>query len=563
MKQLPVADPGTPDARSASRLLVWLCRVEARTVAGGMALGVLWMVSQAVVPLAVGRAVDALTRHDRTVLLEAVAVITLCGVVQAVTGVMRHRFAVTNYLATAYRVVQLVVRQSTRLGATLSKRVSTGEVVSIGTSDIDAIGDVVDMTARASGAVVSVVMVTGIMLWLSAPLGLVVLCGVPVLLASVVLLLRPLHRRRQAQRALTGALIGRAGDIVAGLRVLRGVGGEAAFAGRYRARSQDVRAAGVRVAKVESVLDAAQILLPGVFVAVVTWLGARLAVGGGLTAGGLVTFYAYAAFMITPLRVLVELFDRLVRGHVAARRVVALLALRPEVTDPADPVPLRDGDLAEPVSGTLVKAGRLTAIAATRPEDAARIADRIGLLDPASTAELAGVPLALAGPTAVRARIVVADNEGRLFRGALRDELGLEAAGADAAVLHCASAEDIVEALPDGLDTVISERGREFSGGQQQRLRLARALARDPAVLVLVEPTSAVDAHTEARIADRLAEARSGRTTVVCTTSPLVLDRVDTVLFVDEGRVAAEGTHRDLLETCAPYAALVRRGTER
>ena len=119
---------------------------------------------------------------------------------------------------------------------------------------------------------------------------------------------------------------------------------------------------------------------------------------------------------------------------------------------------------------------------------------------------------------------------------ALRDELDVRGDGLRRATirqaLYAACAEDIVEALPDGLDAQVAEAGREFSGGQQQRLRLARALLADPEVLILVEPTSAVDAHTEARIAERLATARAGRTTVVCTTSPLVLDRADQVIYV-------------------------------
>ena len=122
--------------------------------------------------------------------------------------------------------------------------------------------------------------------------------------------------------------------------------------------------------------------------------------------------------------------------------------------------------------------------------------------------------------------------------------------------------EDILEAQPGGLDSVVAERGREFSGGQQQRLRLVRALLADPPVLVLVEPTSAVDAHTEARIADQLARARAGRTTVVCTTSPLMLDRADHVIYLEGGRVVAEGSHRELLDTAPAYAATVTRGED-
>jgi ABC-type multidrug transport system fused ATPase/permease subunit len=128
------------------------------------------------------------------------------------------------------------------------------------------------------------------------------------------------------------------------------------------------------------------------------------------------------------------------------------------------------------------------------------------------------------------------------------------------AAIDTASAADVLEALPDGLATEVAERGRTFSGGQRQRLVLARALVADPEILVLVEPTSAVDAHTEARIADRLAAARRGRATVVCTTSPLVLDRADTVALVAGGRVVAEGSHRDLLDTEPRYRTVVARG---
>jgi ABC-type multidrug transport system fused ATPase/permease subunit len=561
MKALPVGDPGTPDDRSATRYLLWLARTQAATLTGGILFGVVWMAAPALAPAAIGRAVDALTTHDPRGLLRWSAVLLGLGVAQTAASVLRHRFAVTNWLSGAYRTVQVTARHATHLGATLPQRVAAGEVVSIGTSDISHLGHGMDILARGSGAVVAVVVVTTILLAASARLGLVVLCGVPLLMVAVALLLRPLHRRQQAYRDRQGELTGRAADIVAGLRVLRGVGGEAAFAARYRAESQELRAAGVRVARVESVLEAAQVLLPGVFVALVTWIGARFALAGEITAGELVAFYGYAVFLIFPLRTLVETAQRLTRAHVAARRVVRLLALRPEVTDPPVPVPppAVDGDLVDPVSGLVVRPGRFTALAAADPADALAITDRLGRYDPASTALLAGVPLRDLALSAVRERILVADNSARLFRGRLRDELG---EGDLLTALHAAAAADIVEALPGGLDTEITQGGREFSGGQQQRLRLARALLADPPVLVLVEPTSAVDAHTEARIGDRLAAARAGRTTLVCTTSPLLLDRADRVAFVADGRLVAEGTHTELLRTQPDYVATVTRGED-
>ncbi len=131
-----------------------------------------------------------------------------------------------------------------------------------------------------------------------------------------------------------------------------------------------------------------------------------------------------------------------------------------------------------------------------------------------------------------------------------------------AAALAVADAGDVLDAIDDGLDGDLEERGRSLSGGQRQRLSLARALLRNAEVLVLVEPTSAVDTHTEARIAARLAEHRRGRTTVLVTASPLLLDHADEVVLVEDGRVAASGRHHDLLRGNAAYRRVVLRGEE-
>jgi len=566
MRPLPVADPGTPDHRTATRYLFWVARRQLPTMVGAMLLGIVWMGSQALMPAAIGQAIDlGLTARDPGALAAWSAVLFGLGGLQAAAGIMRHRMAVFNWLGAAYRTVQVVTRQASRLGATLPKRLATGEVVSIGTADISHVGGALDITARGVGAVAAIVVVTVILLRSSVSLGLVVLLGVPVLMSVVGLLIRPLHRRQQAYREQQGKLTTRAGDIVAGLRVLRGIGGEAVFGGRYRDESQGLRRAGVRVARVESVLEAAQVLLPGMFVVLVTWLGARFAVSGAITPGQLVAFYGYAAFLIAPLRTITEAVDKFTRGHVAARRVVRVLALEPELADPpVSRAATVDGELTEPWSGVVIRPGQLTAIAAAAPEDAATIADRLGRYVDSDTA-LDGVPLRDLDRATVRALILVADNDARLFSGPLRTELDPAERASDAdltAALHAASAADIIAALPDGLDAAIAERGREFSGGQQQRLRLVRALAADPPVLVLVEPTSAVDAHTEAAIAARLGAARRGRTTVVCTTSPLVLSRADHVFYVEDGKVVAEGSHRELLENEPRYAATVTRGED-
>ena len=564
MRELPPADPGLPDDRSATRYLGWLARRTWVSVVGGIAFAILWMACQALVPAVVGRAIDAgLTGRDGRQLLIWSLVLLGVGLVQAGAGVIRHRFAVFNWLAAAFRTVQVAVRQANRLGSALPRRLDTGEFVAIGTADINHIGGALDITARGSGSLVAVVLVTVILLVTSLPLGLVVVLGVPLLMAVVGLLIRPLHHRQQAYREQQGRLTGRAADLVGGLRVLRGVGGESVMSARYRGESQILRSAGVRVAHVEALLEAAQVLLPGIFLVLVTWLGARFALAGRITVGQLVSFYGYAAFLVAPLRQLTETLDKLIRGHVSSRRVVAMLRVRTDLPDPVHAIPAPGpGELVDRVSGVVVRPGLVTAIAAALPADAVVIADRLGRYvdtEPGAETTLAGVPLKDLDLVTVRERILVADNDARLFSGPLRADLDPAGAASFAAALAAANADEIIAALPDGLDSEVAERGRTFSGGQQQRLRLARALVADPEILVLVEPTSAVDAHTEARIAGRLGPARRGRTTVVCTTSPLVLARADVVLYVESGVVVAAGTHRELLAGGSGYARTVLR----
>ena len=566
MRRLPLDHPGTADHRSPGRLLWWLAKGQWKTLLGGMVFGIIWMSCQAVMPAVVGRAIDeGVADRDRSALLTYAGVMVAIGLVQAASGITRHRFAVTNWLTTAYRTVQLTGRHTVHLGGTLPRKVSTGEVSAIGNSDISHLGGVMDVTARFSGAVVSFVLVAVILLQTSVVLGLVVLLGVPLLMLLVGPLLSPLQKRSATQRELMGELSNTASDIVGGLRVLRGIGGEQVFLDRYRRESQATRRAGVAVAKVQSVLDALQVLLPGIFVVVVVWLGARYAVEGRITAGELVAFYGYSAFLMMPLRTATEFANKLIRGRVSAARVCRLLALEPEALDPAEPSlpPPPDSVLADARSGLRVRPGVMTALVSEPAEESAELADRLGLCapEPDDDVTLGGVPLTALPRDEVRRRIVVSDTASSLFSGRLADRLDVTGAGGRRLeeALATASADDILDALPQRLDTVVAERGRTFSGGQRQRLVLARALTTDPEILVLVEPTSAVDAHTEARIATRLRAHRAGRTTVVTTSSPLLLDAVDEVAFVRDGVVVATGTHAELLRSEPAYRAVVIR----
>ena len=380
-------------------------------------------------------------------------------------------------------------------------------------------------------------------------------------------MLRPLHKRQFAHREAVGELNSLGSDIVAGLRVLRGIGGEDSFSRRYRDESQQVRGAGVKVARIQSVLDAAQVLLPGIFIVLVVGLGAHFALRGELSAGTLVAFYGYATFLVMPLRTATE-----ARRQADARsgcgptgQPGALADLGCRRSHRAGPAARRAAIWSIPVSGIRARNGLLTAIVSAEPDQAAVLADRLGRYDDTSEVRYGGVTLASATRADVRSTILVSDTGAQMFTGTLREELDPDQRRTDEELMtaiNTASAEDVLVALTEGLDSVVEEKGRSFSGGQRQRLILVRALLADPSVLVLVEPTSAVDAHTEARIADRLRDHRSGRSTVVLTSSPLLLDRVDEVIFVAAGRVVAAGKHRELLATEPQYRMTVTRQTE-
>lgn len=575
MRALPFSDPGSPDTRSPWRYLTWLARAQAGTLLLGTTYGVVWMVAQALMPWAIGHGIDGIADDDTSGAVRWALVVAGLGLVQAVIGSLRHRAAVANWLYSAFRTMQIVTRHIARTGPAVSHTMPTGEVVATVSSDASHIGHAFEVTARFAGAVASYIVVSIIVLRSSVVLGLIVLIGVPLLVAALGPLIKPLQQRQREQREALGKLTSLGADTVAGLRVLRGIGGESVFLGRYTERSSTVQQAGVRLAHTHSLLDAVMVLLPGVFLVLLTWAGARLVMNGTIAPGALVAMYGYAFFLLIPVRVAGETAYAAARAMVAARKVLAVLAVEREVVDHgrdrADEPARTDGAatsravLVDHLTGLRVAPGSLTMLVSDDPARAAALADRLGRLTPSDHVSLDDVALEELPLADVRRRIVVSDPEPTLFTGTLRGGLDPTGQRTDAeitAALDTAAAGDVLDALRDGLDSVVEERGRSLSGGQRQRVALARVLVADPEILVLVEPTSAVDAHTEAAIAANLRQARAGRTTVVVTASPLLLAQADTVVWFDDDRVAAVGTHDELVTHTPGYRRTVTREEE-
>jgi ABC-type multidrug transport system fused ATPase/permease subunit len=561
--RLPHADPGVPPTTGPVRYILWLARCQSWRILRGSVVGTAWMVGLAVRPYLVSRAIDdGLRANDMAVLIEWAATIVVAGMVLAYLGIMRHRTMTFVREDATGRSAGVLLRHLARLGATLPRRMAVGEVATVTAADITTTSHILTVTGPGVGSVAAFAVVA-VLLWTVSPLlALFVLIGVPLVGVLTTPLLRRLDRVESAYRHEQGQLTTRASDIVAGLRVLAGVGGRGLFGERYTNLSRGLLGKGYRVGAVTSWFEALAYTAPGCFLAAVVWLSARMAADGTITIGQMVAVYGYVAVLTIPVWFMLEMGRTVIRSRVAARRIVAVLGIRPDGTGGGTEKAPARGDLVDPASGLTVGAGLVVGVAADDPAAATALADRLGRFAPGDVT-WGGVPLRDIALGEVRAGILVADHESYLFGGALRDILGTGRSDRELrAALHTASAEDVADSLPHGLDTQIASRARTLSGGQRQRVRLARALLAEPEVLILVDPTSAVDAHTEARIAERLTQARRGRTTVLVTTSPLLLHSADTVAFVRNGRVTATGTHTDLLDRDPDYRALVARDVD-
>lgn len=604
-------DADVPDTRSPATFLWWLIRQQRDVVVVEALTGLLWMLPSTIGPWLFGKAVDrgilAGEPRQTAFWIGILIVITLIG---AAMGIVGHSMAVRSWLISLYGTTKMVTNKTTQMGHVLTRRTPTGEVLSVASSDADQFGALMEVLARASASLIAYLTVAGIVLATSVKLGVVVLVAAPLLVVVAMPLLRPLERRQTIERTRNSDLTSMATDIVAGLRILRGIGGERTFAQNYAVQSQQVRRAGVAAGFWAAASDALAAVFAGMFLVVLIWLGARAVLSGELSIGQLVSFLGYGLFMIGPVRTFFEFAQKWVRSLVSARKAIAIFDQRPPWRTPHRPRDLPAAALIEDdASGLVARPGLLTIVVSAVPDDCAALADRLGryfgadhepvsekLVEGGATGRSArkvrsqrraerariaeadeararqawgvrvgGIDLSEVPLAQVREHILVSDTQSQVFAGTLQEAIDphaqLSRQQAEG-VLHAAGAEDVYDALPGGWQGRIDERGRGLSGGQRQRVVLARALGMDTETLILVEPTSAVDAHTEARVAERVHDLRAGRTTVVMTVSPLWLHYADQVALLVDGKLAGSGSHEDLIARLPAYRRVVGRNLD-
>lgn len=542
-----------PAPITAGSVLAGAARGQRRDVVAASLLVAGHQLSEAAVPVVVGVVIDlAVSTGDGSALLRWLAAVAGVFVVLATSAYFGYWLTVRTEKRSAHELRLDITRRVLHPAGGTPGR--SGELVSLAGSDADraglvCAGIIVGIAALAALAGGAVVLISASLL-----LGLVVLVGTPLVLVASRLLARPLVGRAEAEQATLAAATGVATDLVTGLRVIKGIGAEDAAGETYRRASRTALAARLAAVRFEGGYTAATGVITGVFLVVVAWVGGRLALDGAISIGELVAGVGLAQFLIGPLEQLTGIGALLAGARGSAQRVAALLDAPPAVraghaTLPAEPAG------AVRVAGIDVAAGEHLGVVTLSAADAADLLDVLardrdtGAGDPVTLdgTDLAGIDLDDA-----RRAVLVARHDATLFEGTVRDNTGT-----DAAALAAAGADEVLDALPGGLDAELAERGRTLSGGQRQRLVLARALAAHAPVLVLHDPTTAVDAATEHRIAAGLAALRTGRTTLLVTSSPALLARCGRVLLVDGGAVVASGTHAELVDDPRYRAAVL------
>ncbi|MFB7379931.1 ABC transporter ATP-binding protein [Kitasatospora purpeofusca] len=569
----------TPDSRRSRRPGSSILRTAVRRNTRAMVLGTvlmgLYQAAETAFPIALGLIVEH-TLRDRSVGSLALAVGALAVIITTVSLSWRFGMRVLQKANTTeahrWRVkvaacgLQPVARDT---------GLKSGEVLTIATEDADQTADIVEVVPMLLSSMVAVLIAAVALGTANLWLGLLVVVGTVAILSVLSVMSRRIGSSTKEQQARVARAGAKVADLITGLRPLHGFGGNHAAFRSYRRVSTEAKEQAVTVARVNGVYAGTALGLNAVLAVSVTLTAGWLAFDGQIDIGELVMAVGLAQFVMEPLRLFSDMPKYVMMARASAERMALVLSAAPvsvpvSVSGEERPVPGGALEIDCVRYGALqgvkfhVPSGEFTAITAYQPRAAADLAAVLALAVPPESYEgevrVGGRPFAELSVESLRAHLLVNPYDAEIFAGTLRSNI--DPSGTSTTVSEAVEASmltDVVALHRQGLDYEVRDRGSNLSGGQRQRLSLARALAADTEVLVLRDPTTAVDAVTEQLVARRLAELRRGRTTVVITSSPALLDAADRVLVLDGGVVKAEGTHRLLLDSDPAYCLAVTR----
>ena len=549
-------------------------------VVGAVVSGLLWQVGAVAAPLIVKYAIDhGILTRDRHTLLIWLAALLGVGLLEVVGGAIRHIFAVRNRARSDARVRDAIFAHALRLDASYHDRVGPGELMSRASSDSEHVARMMDSIGHTIGYVLTVFAVSVVLLVIDWQLALIVLMPLPLISLAVWLYSQRYQARTRLLQEGWADAATLAEETISGIRVVKGLGAGQPLAARFRRRSDELVRRALDIAALDAVFMPVLELLPLLGLLAVLWFGGRRVLAGDLSLGSFVAFNAYVVMLVWPFRVLGQRVSTLQKALAAGVRIAEVLETEPQLRErrhaqqlaqPGGEVELDDirfgheGD--HPVLDGLrlhVAPGESVALVGSTGSGKSTVAGLLArLYDPDDGRVLLdGHDVRDVRLADVRRAVALVFEETFLFTDTVRENIrfGRPDAPDDevARAAALAGADEFIADLPDGYDTVLGERGFSLSGGQRQRIAIARAILADPAVLVLDDATSAVDATKEHEIRAALATVMQGRTTLVIAHRPATIALADRVAVLEGGRIVEEGTHQELLRRSDRYRTLL------
>ncbi|MEU0222034.1 ABC transporter ATP-binding protein [Streptomyces sp. NPDC006265] len=553
-----------------------ILRTALRRNIGAMAWGTLLMglyqAGETAFPIALGMIVEHTMRGGRSLQALAVSIGALAVIITTVSLSWRFGMRILQKANTteAHRW-RVKVAACGLQPVARDVDLKSGEVLTIATEDADQTADIIEVVPLLISSLVAVLVAAVALGLADVRLGLLVIVGTVAILSILSVMSKRIGSSTQEQQARVARAGAKVADLITGLRPLHGFGGNHAAFRSYRKVSTEAKHQSITVAKVNGAYAGTALALNAVLAGAVTLMAGWLAFEGRITIGELVMAVGLAQFIMEPLKLFSEMPKYVMIARASAERMALVLSAPPVMT-PGSERPSEGGDLEIDCvrHGALtnlkfqVRAGEFVAIASYQPRAAADLAAVLAVRVPPAayegTVRIGDKDLADLSVEAVREHLLVNPYDGEIFAGTLRTNI--DPSGTSRTVPEAVEASmltDVVALHREGLDYGVRDRGANLSGGQRQRLSLARALAADTDILVLHDPTTAVDALTEQLVARNVAKLRRGRTTIVITSSPAFLDAADRVLILDDGTITAEDTHRNLLARDQDYFSAVAR----